>query len=271
MALTESQITVLRLLISLRKEEDSYFAGGAALNELLGSGRKSHDIDLFHDSTEALQKTWIRDRENLLTHDYCVEIIREAVSFVEADVFNGPDHVRIQWVRDSAFRFFPLITNDTFGMMLHPFDLATNKVLALAGRLEPRDWIDTIECHNRLQSLGFLIWAACGKDPGINPDMLINDAARLHYSQAELDMLDYAGPAPTARQCGVLWKDAVASAKKILEQLPEDHIGECCMGKDNKLYTGNTEQLKSDLESGNVHFHKGCIKGAWPQVVESSK
>jgi len=39
-------------------------------------------------------------------------------------------------------------------LALHPFDLATNKVLALVGRLEVRDWVDVIECDRRLQPFG---------------------------------------------------------------------------------------------------------------------
>jgi hypothetical protein len=45
---------------------------------------------------------------------------------------------------------------------LHPFDHATNKILALAGRREARDWIDAIQCHETLQPLGYLAWAASG-------------------------------------------------------------------------------------------------------------
>jgi len=48
----------------------------------------------------------------------------------------------VEWARDSAFRFFPLIEHEELGATLHQFDLATNKVLALAGRLEVRDWVD---------------------------------------------------------------------------------------------------------------------------------
>jgi hypothetical protein len=35
--------------------------------------------------------------------------------------------------------------------VLHPFDLATNKVLALVGRVEPRDFVDTLTCADELQ------------------------------------------------------------------------------------------------------------------------
>jgi hypothetical protein len=45
----------------------------------------------------------------------------------------------MEWARDSAFRFFPLVENSELGLVLHPFDLAVNKVLALVGRGEARD------------------------------------------------------------------------------------------------------------------------------------
>ncbi len=67
---------------------------------------------------------------------------------------------------------------DRYRAPLHPFDLATNKVLALAGQLEPRDWVDVILSGERLQPLGYLAWAACGKDPGFNPAAILEHAAR---------------------------------------------------------------------------------------------
>jgi len=54
--------------------------------------------------------------------------------------------------------------------------VATNKILALVGRLEPRDWIDAISCHTKLQRLEYLIWAACGKDEGYGPGLMLDDA-----------------------------------------------------------------------------------------------
>lgn len=52
--------------------------------------------------------------------------------------------------RDSANRFFPLQPHEDLGLTLHPFDLATDKVPALVGRLEVRDWIDVIASHEHL-------------------------------------------------------------------------------------------------------------------------
>lgn len=269
MALTEYQIAILRLLSERRKREGvSYIAGGAALNDALKACRRSNDIDIFHDTTEALKTTWNEDRKTLCDAGYSIDIIRENPSFVEVVVRKNDGQVLIQWLRDSAFRFFPLVEDALLGLTLHPFDLATNKILAMAGRLEPRDWIDTIECNRSLQPFGYLVWAATGKDPGINPEMLIAEAARLHYSQADIDSLDFGSIAVSAATLGVEWKQTIASAKKMIDILPVENIGACILKKDSvTLYTESVEQLARDLAGENIMFHQGCIGGAWPKIA----
>ncbi|MEO6402890.1 MAG: nucleotidyl transferase AbiEii/AbiGii toxin family protein, partial [Vicinamibacteria bacterium] len=143
-------------------------AGGVALNEAFRMPRISRDIDLFHDTYEAVEATWPADRRLLEARGFQVEVIRELRGFVQASVTGLGDSVKVEWVRDSAYRFFPLQLDPVLGLTLHPLDLATNKVLALVGRLEVRDWIDAIGSHERLQPLGYLAWAACGKDPGFS-------------------------------------------------------------------------------------------------------
>ncbi len=170
MALTGLQRTVCRLLADNRiASGESYVAGGVALNELLAAARISRDVDLFHDTDEALAASWRADRLVLEANGFEVLVVRERTTFVEAEVSGGGDRVRMEWARDTAFRFFPLQRHEEFGLTLHPFDLATNKVLALVGRLEVRDWVDVIASHERVQPLGYLAWAACGKDPGFGP------------------------------------------------------------------------------------------------------
>lgn len=179
MPLTKFQKDICHLIATNRKEQnESYVAGGSALNEIIGAPRLSHDIDLFHDTQESLLKTWEADRKLLISNDYKIDITRDHPSFIEAAVSRGEDHVLLQWVRDSAYRFFPLMEHVDFGLTLHPYDLATNKVLAMVGRVEVRDWIDVIECHLNIQRLGYLLWGACGKDPGFGPDMILNQAKR---------------------------------------------------------------------------------------------
>ena len=199
MALTEYQCSILRLLASGRKANgERYVAGGAALNALLSAPPLSRDLDLFFDTDdtddteEAISVSWKADRQTLEMNGNTVTVIREAPSFIEAVVTRDSNRTAIQWARDSAFRFFPLIEDELLGLALHPFDLATNKVLAMAGRLEVRDWVDVITCDQELQPFGYLVWAACGKDPGYNPQSLLAIARRQRYSHAEVATLDFA-------------------------------------------------------------------------------
>jgi hypothetical protein len=138
----------------------------------------SRDLDLFHDTAEALELSWQEDRRRLVMAGFDVTVVREHPSFVEATVARGGETVLMRWAQDSAFRFFPLLGHDQLGLVLHPVDLATNKVLALVGRLEVRDWVDVIESNQRLQPLGYLAWAAAGKDPGFSPAAILEQGAR---------------------------------------------------------------------------------------------
>lgn len=241
-------------------------AGGVALNHLISSTRLSRDIDLFHDTEAALAATWYGDRELLRTNGYEVQVLREAQTFVEAKVVLNGSHTLMQWTRDSAYRFFPLIENEILGVTLHPFDLATNKVLAMAGRMEPRDWIDVIHCDEHFQGLGYLLWAACGKDPGFNPSSLLAWASRTHYSQDEIDTLDFHGPSPDAGVLGRQWHEMLDSARQIIMQLPFEEVGKCVVNLTGELFKGSVEFLIRDLKEQRVRFHAGRIGGSWPTV-----
>jgi len=268
MAVTRFQASILRLLAKERRERgESYVAGGVALNALLAAPRRSRDIDLFHDTTEALRATWDRDRSALFATGHDVRVVREASAFVEAVVSRGEDRTAMQWVRDSAYRFFPLVEDDLMGLTLHPFDLATNKVLAMVGRFEPRDWVDVINCDESVQPLGYLAWAACGKDPGYNPKSLLTFAARFRCSQPELDSLDFEGPAPDAAALARAWHGALGSAVEICERLPPEHLGTCVVTDEGDLFRGTPNRLEEALSASRIRYHEGRIGGSWPGVI----
>jgi hypothetical protein len=90
--------------------------------------------------------------EILRVLDSTVRVSRERPGLVEAEVLRDDEIVIVQWARESAYRFFPLVRHDDLGLGLHPFDLATSKVLALVGRVEPRDCIDTLTCAESRES-----------------------------------------------------------------------------------------------------------------------
>jgi len=246
---------------------ESYVAGGAALNAVTGAARISRDIDLFHDTTEAVASSWEADRKLLEGEGYQVHARRERASFVEALVSRGGESVVMQWAADSAYRFFPLVEHEDFGLTLHPFDLATNKVLALVGRLEARDWVDVITSHERIQRLGYLAWAASGKDPGFGPAAILEQAGRsARYSAEEIGALAFAGAPPDAAGLSRRWHAILQEAREIVAALPSAETGKCVLDVRGELFAGDTLQLRAALTAGAVRFHQGRIRGALPHL-----
>ena len=122
MALTALQRAICRTIAANRKSQgEAYVAGAVALNELLAAPRVSRDIDLFHDTQDALHATWDADRRLLADNGFTLRVIRERSGFVECVVSRGEESVVMQWLQDSAFRFFPLVEHPDFGLVLHPF------------------------------------------------------------------------------------------------------------------------------------------------------
>lgn len=135
MALTDLQRRICRLLAERRVAHgESYVAGGAALQTLLGADLVSRDIDVFADSAEAVREASSGDLADLARAKLAVEVLVERTGFVEALVSDATGSARVEWAADSAYRFFPLMTHPDLGLTLHPIDAATNKALALVGR-----------------------------------------------------------------------------------------------------------------------------------------
>ena len=193
MPLTDYQYKLGRLL-ARNRSEDSYLAGGAAILLQPNTQRFSQDIDYFHDSEQRVATAYEADRQTLVDHEYDVEPEIVLPGYVRAVVSHSNQATKVEWAQDSAWRFMPVIASEDFGYQLHPIDLATNKVLALAGRDEARDLVDTLHLHRHVLSLGPLIWAAVGKDPGFSPLSLLEllrrrgklhpeELARLHVTE----------------------------------------------------------------------------------------
>lgn len=245
----------------------SYVAGGTAINELLSTQRLSRDVDIFHDTLSALETAWKVDSSSLQKAGYRVSVIRALTGFIEAEVSLDGDSVLLQWARDSAFRFFPLIPHVDFGLVLHPFDLATNKVLALVGRLEVRDWIDTLACHQKVAPLGLLVWAACGKDEGWNPQLILDEANRnARLSREEWVDIEWDGTPPNLATHKMAWREAIRDARQIIEMLPPEHAGKAVLLSSGEVFKGSVTELRMALENKQLDFHCGHIGGVWPQI-----
>lgn len=268
MALTDLQRAICRVIAENRiAGGESYVAGGAALNTVIDAPRRSRDIDIFHDTDEALQTSWDADRQLLVSGGFDVRPLRQRPTFVEAEVSRGGESVLVEWLRDSAFRFFPLQKHDDLGLTLHPYDLATNKLLAFVGRVEVRDWVDLVNCNDRIQPLGFLAWGACGKDAGFSPRSVLEHARRSgHYTSEEVSELSFAGPPPDARELALEWRRMLAEADEIVSLFPPEEAGTCVVDEHGRLFSGSAGDTKTALSGGRLRFHRGRIGGVLPTV-----
>lgn len=212
-------------LLAKNRSEDSYLAGGAALHAAPNSIRYSQDLDYFHDSTERVASAFAADSQSLL--GFGCEIIPEVSQpgYIRVSVQKKKQITKIEWAHDSSWRFMPTLRSDDFGYQLHPVDLATNKILALAGRNEARDWIDTLHIHTTLLELGPLVWAAVGKDPGFSPLFLIEQLRRRGKIHAEDLLRLNLNYTPDLNQLKKEWLNALEEAESFVKNRPADETG----------------------------------------------
>lgn len=135
------------------------------------------------------------------------------------------------------------------------------------GRLEVRDWVDVIHCHDGIQPFGYLVWAACGKDLGFSPEGILGHAARSsRYSADEVRELSFEGEPPDPAALSRKWRARLASAPEIVAILPPEELGRCVLARDGQLFRGTPSELRSALDQGAVIFHPGRIRGALPHL-----
>lgn len=204
---------------------DRYLAGGAALHFAPNSTRYSDDLDFFHDSEAKVAAAFAQDRGTLARAGYAVELELTLPGFVRAVVRRGEDATRVDWAHDSAWRFMPLVRDELGGLLLHPVDLAVNKVLALAGRDEPRDFVDILFVHRRVLPLAALCWAGAGKDPGLAPLSLLELLQRRgRYHPEDFARLNLAEPFDLV-DAKTTWLAALDDAEAFVRERPPEEYG----------------------------------------------
>ena len=222
MPLSKIQTDVLRLLPSHRDPE-SDVAGATPMNR--DAVRYSAHIDVFHDREERLAVAALEDAQVLGAAGYRVAWLRQLPLIYTAEVTQGDAVTRLEWVVDSDFRFFPTIPDETFGYMLHPVDLAMNKVMAAAGRREVRDLVDLVTVHAEILSLGAVIWAAVEKSPGFTPEGLIAEMRRnANYPAADWRALLSTEPIDPKHITSRL-RSALDEAETFVTRMPTEKMG----------------------------------------------
>lgn len=261
MPISDIQAEVLKRIAANRSPE-SYLAGATVLHRSADTPRFSQDLDFFHDVEDSVARSAEKDAATLLGSGYGFEWLLRAPAFHRAVVSVAGQHLKMEWAQDSAFRFFPVQKDELCGYRLHDADAATNKVLALAGRSEVRDFVDVLHLHATYLSLGTIVWAACGKDPGFTPEFLLDHVARhTVYTQTDIDRLSLRAPLDI-RGLKRNWLAALEEARNLVAALPPGEIG--CLYLDPNQNPVTPVPFSAEFPS--LVRHRGSARGAWPTV-----
>jgi len=264
--LTQFQRTLLAELAA-EPTDDRYLAGGAALHFAPNSARYSDDLDFFHDSEARVATAFAADRDRLQRAGYTVAVELSLPGFVRAVVSRDADATRVDWAHDSAWRFMPLVRDPLGGLLLHPVDLAVNKVLAVAGRDEPRDFVDILFVHARVLPLAALCWAAVGKDPGFTPLSLLELLKRRgRYRPEDFARLNLTEPFDLLAAKRT-WLEALAEAESFARRRPPEEIGCLYYAVKNDAFVMPGGQ--PSLGEQGILLHFGAPFGVLPRITDA--
>lgn len=247
--------TDILLLLATHRDPESYVAGSTPLN--LDAPRYSGDIDVFHSREERVASAAASDAQALEAAGYTVRWIRRLPAVYTAEIAGSTGATHLEWVVDSDFRFFPVVKDETFGYVLHPIDLAANKVMAAAGRREVRDIVDLVTVHETILPLGALVWAAVEKSPGYTPEGLIAEIRRnSNYPAAEWRAIASTEPIDPKAVVSKL-RAALDAAEAFVSRMPTDKIG--------LLFLQAGKALQPDPDRlDSYQTHAGQARGHWP-------
>ena len=264
MPLTTLQKQVLRVLAANRSEE-SHFAGRLVLNSADDPPRFSEDFDIFHEAESEVARASNLDVATLRAAGYAVEHSGgdwvAHTSFRKARLTHEGEALEIDWAADSAFRFFPIQKDEVLGWRLHLFDMATNKALALATRSVTRDYVDIVEL-DRTYPLEAVIWAACGKDEGFSPMLLLDMMrrfARINPRQLETIQARQLDPIALKKAWIAMSDRAEAEITRLADTRPEIPIGVAFVSS-----RGEPRWIGSE---SNPHIHRPSVRGCLPVVL----
>lgn len=223
--------------------------------------------DCFHDSEARVASAFAADRDRLQRAGYTVDVELSQPGFIRAVVHRAGGRTRVDWAHDSAWRFMPLVRDPLGGLLLHPVDLAINKILALAGRDEPRDFVDTLFVHRRVLPLAGMCWAAAGKDPGLSPLSLLELLKRRgRYRPEDFTRLHLVEPFDLATE-KTHWLAALTDAEVFARRRSPDEAG--CLYYESRLDRFVLPRDDADLDQQGIVLHRGAPGGVVPRISDS--
>jgi nucleotidyltransferase AbiEii toxin of type IV toxin-antitoxin system len=172
--LTSLQRQIASIVGSLPNAQNFALAGGAALIARGDVDRLTRDLDFFGPSAAEVDLLVPLVELAFREAGLSVQRVREGSGFYRLEVSQGADVTEVDFGAD--FRLLPMEVGP-LGQTLAGEELAVNKVLAVFGRAEARDFVD-LSVLTKRYGLERLMRRALEKDPGFDPQVFRNMLSR---------------------------------------------------------------------------------------------
>jgi len=172
--LSPLQERVARIVAGLAEAEGFALAGGGALIVRGDIDRKTRDLDFFGPSAAAVDRLVPIAEQALLGVGLRVERVLHSPGFTRFLVAGDNEQTDVDMASDA--RLFPAEPGPGFPL-LSGEELAVDKVLAVFGRAEARDFVDLMALEGRF-GLERLLLLAGEKDHGFLPSVFAEMVGR---------------------------------------------------------------------------------------------
>jgi nucleotidyltransferase AbiEii toxin of type IV toxin-antitoxin system len=172
--LSPLQARIAEIVAGLEEADDFALAGGAALIARGEVNRTTRDLDFFGRTGAAVDELAPAVDRALRSAGFEVQVIRQSPGFVRLFVASSDDRTELDLAADA--RLFP-VEPGLPAPTLSGEELAVDKVLALFGRAEARDFVDLCAIEP-LHGLDHLLELAAEKDRGFDVEVFAEMLAR---------------------------------------------------------------------------------------------
>ncbi|MGQ9779062.1 MAG: nucleotidyl transferase AbiEii/AbiGii toxin family protein [Bacillota bacterium] len=201
--LSPFQKHLARLFLGLPEAANFALAGGGALVFRGETPRTTRDLDFFGPFKEEIRPVVQSFLARLRAEGIAVEVVNSSPTFARLLVRSREgEEVVVDIGHDYRWR---KAEESEIGRVLSLEELAADKLLALFGRAEARDFVDVFFLARRFGFPIMLNWAK-EKDPGFDPYRLALGIARLE----ELPRAEFAIDEPTYKEMRAFFRQARA-------------------------------------------------------------
>lgn len=175
--LSRFQRRIATLFLGMPEASGFALAGGAALIFWRVVDRETIDLDFFTPVGEEI--TLVAERFKHVLHDegLVFEMIRSSPAFVRMAVNDLTSNECVLVDVGHDFRLKAAV-DTAIGRVVDVEELAADKLLALFGRAEARDFVDLFHLHKQL-GIDRILRVAKQKDPGLDRHVLATMIARI--------------------------------------------------------------------------------------------